>query len=69
MKKILLIISLILVGFVSNAQIVKPDTLQLSAKELFGESDDWNEFIHLAHSWEQRTTNTCPKRPRYRQKN
>ena len=35
--------SLILITFVSNAQIVKPDTLQLSAKELFGESDDWND--------------------------
>ena len=43
MKKILLIISLVLIGFVSNAQIVKPDTLQLSPKELFGESDDWND--------------------------
>jgi hypothetical protein len=42
-KKILLIISLVLIGFVSNAQIVKPDTLQLSPKELFGESDDWND--------------------------
>jgi hypothetical protein len=43
MKKILLIISLVLIGFVANAQIVKPDTLQLSPKELFGESDDWND--------------------------
>ena len=43
MKKILLIISLVLIGFVANAQIQKPDTLQLSAKELFGESDDWND--------------------------
>ena len=43
MKKLLLIISLVLIGFVSNAQIVKPDTLQLSPKELFGESDDWND--------------------------
>ncbi len=41
MKKLLLIISLVLIGFVSNAQT--PDTLQLSAKELFGESDDWND--------------------------
>ncbi len=41
MKKILLIISLVLIGFVSNAQT--PDTLQLSPKELFGESDDWND--------------------------
>ena len=43
MKKLILIISLVLIGFVSNAQIVKPDTLQLSPKELFGESDDWND--------------------------
>ena len=41
MKKLLLIISLVLIGFVSNAQT--PDTLQLSPKELFGESDDWND--------------------------
>ena len=44
MKKLLLIISLVLIGFVSNAQIVKPDTLQLSPKELFGESGDWNNL-------------------------
>lgn len=44
MKKLLLIISLVLIGFVSNAQIQKPDTLQLSPKELFGESDDWNDL-------------------------
>ena len=43
MKKLLLIISLVLIGFVSNAQIQTPDTLQLSAKELFGESDNWND--------------------------
>ena len=43
MKKLLLIISLVLVVFGSNAQIQKPDTLQLSPKELFGESDDWND--------------------------
>jgi len=41
MKKLLLIISLVLIGFVANAQT--PDTLQLSPKELFGESDDWND--------------------------
>ena len=35
--------SLILTTFVTKAQIQKPDTLQLSAKELFGESDDWND--------------------------
>ena len=44
MKKILLILSLILTTFVTNAQIVKPDTLQLSPKELFGESGDWNNL-------------------------
>jgi len=44
MKKLLLILSLILVTFVTNAQIQKPDTLQLSAKELFDESDDWNDL-------------------------
>ena len=35
---------LILTTFVTNAQIVKPDTLQLSPKELFGESGDWNNL-------------------------
>ena len=44
MKKLLLIISLVLIVFVANAQIVKPDTLQLSPKELFGESGDWNNL-------------------------
>ena len=44
MKKLILIISLVLIGFVSNAQIVKPDTLQLTPKELFGESGDWNNL-------------------------
>jgi hypothetical protein len=34
---------LVLIGFVSKAQIQTPDTLQLSPKELFGESDDWND--------------------------
>jgi hypothetical protein len=43
-KKLLLIISLVLIGFVANAQIQKPDTLQLSPKELFGESGDWNNL-------------------------
>jgi hypothetical protein len=41
MKKLLLILSLCLIVFTSNAQT--PDTLQLSPKELFGESDDWND--------------------------
>ena len=43
MKKLIIILSLLCIGFISNAQIVKPDTLQLSPKELFGESDDWND--------------------------
>jgi hypothetical protein len=30
--------------FVSNAQTAIPDTMQLSPKELFGESDDWNDI-------------------------
>ena len=41
MKKIIIILCLLCIGFVSNAQT--PDTLQLSPKELFGESDDWND--------------------------
>ena len=43
MKRIIIILSLLCISFVSNAQIQKPDTLQLSPKELFGESDDWND--------------------------
>jgi hypothetical protein len=43
MKKLIIILSLISTTFVTNAQIQKPDTLQLSPKELFGESDDWND--------------------------
>ena len=43
MRKLIIILSLILTTFVTNAQIQKPDTLQLSPKELFGESDDWND--------------------------
>jgi len=42
MKKFTLIMLLLCVGFISNAQIPAPDTLQLSPKELFGESNDWN---------------------------
>jgi hypothetical protein len=41
-KKLILILSLIFTSFVSIAQT--PDTLQLSPKELFGESDDWNNL-------------------------
>ena len=44
MKKLLLILSLIFTTFTTNAQIQKPDTLQLTPKELFGESDDWNDL-------------------------
>ena len=44
MKKLILILSLLCMVFVSNAQTVIPDTLQLSAKELFDESDDWNDL-------------------------
>jgi hypothetical protein len=42
MKKLIPILLLLCVGFISNAQISAPDTLQLSPKELFGESNDWN---------------------------
>jgi len=41
-KKLILILSLIFISLVSTAQT--PDTLQLSPKELFGESDDWNNL-------------------------
>ena len=41
MKKLIIILSLLCIGFVTKAQT--PDTLQLSPKELFGESDDWND--------------------------
>ena len=44
MKKLILILSLISITFVTSAQIQKPDTLQLSPKELFGESGDWNNL-------------------------
>jgi hypothetical protein len=40
-KKLIIILSLVCIGFASNAQTA--DTLQLSAKELFGESDAWND--------------------------
>ena len=42
MKKLILILSLIFISLASTAQT--PDTLQLSPKELFGESDDWNNL-------------------------
>jgi len=41
MKKLLFI--LLLLPIFATAQISQPDTLQLSPKELFGESDDWND--------------------------
>ena len=44
MKKVIIILLLISTTFVTNAQIQKPDTLQLSPKELFGESGDWNNL-------------------------
>jgi len=43
MKKLLTIL-LVLIGFIANAQIQKPDTLQLSPKELFGESGNMNNL-------------------------
>jgi hypothetical protein len=43
MKKLITILFLLCVSFVTKAQIQTPDTLQLSPKELFGESDDWND--------------------------
>jgi hypothetical protein len=42
--KHLLTILLVLIGFIANAQIQKPDTLQLSPKELFGESGNINNL-------------------------
>jgi hypothetical protein len=42
MKKLLLILLVICTTFVTNAQIQAPDTLQLSPKELFGESSNLN---------------------------
>ena len=44
MKKLILILSLLCMAFVSNAQTAIPDTLQLTPKELFDESDDWNDL-------------------------
>ena len=43
MKKLLTIVSLLCISLVAQAQIQPPDTLQLSPKELFGESDNWND--------------------------
>ena len=45
MKKLLLL--LICISFISNAQTTVPDTLQLSPKELFGESSDMNDISIL----------------------
>ena len=46
MKKLLLLL-LICISFISNAQTTIPDTLQLSPKELFGESSDMNDISIL----------------------
>jgi hypothetical protein len=43
MKKIFLLLGIILVSITSHGQIQTPDTLKLSPKELFGESDNWND--------------------------
>ena len=43
MKKLIIILSLLCVSFVTKAQIQTPDTTLLSPKELFAESDDWND--------------------------
>jgi hypothetical protein len=43
MKKLIIVLSLLCVSFVTKAQIQTPDTTLLSPKELFGESDDWND--------------------------
>ena len=40
MKRLILVLSLLCIGFISNAQT--PDTLKLSPKELFGESGNLN---------------------------
>ena len=47
MKKLLLILSLISTTFVTNAQIQKPDTLQLSPKEQFDFSSKWSTIWNL----------------------
>ena len=47
MKKILLILSLIFTTFTTNAQIQKPDTLQLSPKEQFDFSSKWSTIGNL----------------------
>lgn len=44
MKKITIILSLLCISFVSTAQISTPDTLQLTNRELFEETDDWNDL-------------------------
>lgn len=44
MKKLILTITLFLIGFISYAQIQIPDTLQLTNRELFEESDEWNDI-------------------------
>lgn len=44
MKKILIIVPLFCISFISAAQISKPDTLELTNRELFEETDDWNDL-------------------------
>ena len=44
MKKIIIILSLLSISFVSTAQISTPDTLELTNRELFEETDDWNDL-------------------------
>jgi hypothetical protein len=44
MKKLIIILFLLCIVFITNAQIQKPDTLQLSPKELFGESGNLNSL-------------------------
>jgi hypothetical protein len=42
MKKLIIILSLISITFVTNAQVQQPDTLQLSPKEQFDFSSKWS---------------------------
>lgn len=44
MKKLIIILSLLCISFVSTAQISTPDTLELTNRELFEETDDWNDL-------------------------
>lgn len=44
MKKLIIVLSLLCISLASTAQISQPDTTLLSDKELFDESDDWNDL-------------------------